>query len=123
MLNSRNAKSSRWKHSTFQISRLFEIWSFVLLAGFLVGCGGGDVPKVETFQAPVVDPVDEAKAILNNYANGAPVTSEAESFPDLVARVKEKDPAKAEILDKGLREIQTNKGNASAKAKELLKKL
>ena len=52
-----------------------------------------------------------------------PVTSEADSFPDLVAKVKEKDPAKGEILDKGLSEIKANPASAQSKAKELLKKL
>ena len=48
----------------------------------------------------------EARTILTNYANGMPVTSEAESFAELAARVKEKDPTKGEILDKGLAEIK-----------------
>jgi hypothetical protein len=89
----------------------------------LMGCGGGDVPKVQSYEAPVADPLAEAKAILNNYANGMPVTSEAESFPDLVSRVKEKDPAKGATLEKGLAEIKAKPAGAQAKAKELLKQL
>jgi len=52
-----------------------------------------------------------------------PVTSEVESFPDLIARVKEKDPAKGELLEKALNEIKANPRTAQAKAKELLPKL
>jgi len=89
----------------------------------LVGCGPAGTPTVETVQAPAADPVAEAKAILTNYANGMPVTSEAESFPDLVARVKEKDAAKGELLDKGLSQIKSNPSSAQATAKGLLPKL
>ena len=93
-------------------------------AGWLLaGCGSKDTPKVETFQAPAVDPLVEVRTILNNYASGMPVTSEAESFPELVARVREKDPAKADVLEKGLAEIKQHPQQAASKAKELLKKL
>ena len=88
-----------------------------------LGCGGGDVPQVETFEAPESDPLAEAKAILGNYAKGMPVTSEAADFPNLVSRVKAKDATKGEILDKGLAEITANPSSAKAKATELLKKL
>jgi hypothetical protein len=87
------------------------------------GCGGGDTPQVQTYEAPEADPLDEVKAILNNYANGMPVTIEAESFPELSARVKEKHPAKGEALEKGLADIKANPAGAQAKAKELLKQL
>jgi hypothetical protein len=52
-----------------------------------------------------------------------PVTSEAESFPDLVKRVKEKDAAKGDLLEKGLNEIKANPAVARPRATELLKKL
>ena len=80
-------------------------------------------PPVQTYQVPAPDPIARAKTILTNYANGMPVTSEADSFPDLVAKVKEKDPAKGEILDKGLSDIKAHPASAQAKAKELLNKL
>jgi hypothetical protein len=86
------------------------------------GCNRG-TPTVETYQAPPSDPIAEAKRILTNYAKGRPVTSEAESFPDLAKRVKEKDPAKGELLDKGLQAIKANPASARAKATELLKQL
>jgi hypothetical protein len=89
----------------------------------VAGCGGGKLPKVETFQAPAPDPVARAKAILTNYANGMPVTSEASSFDDIVAAVKTKDAAKGEILEKGFTAIKANPNSAKSKATELLKQL
>jgi hypothetical protein len=88
----------------------------------LLGCNQG-TPQVETYEAPPSDPLAEAKTILTNYANGMPVTSEAESFPDLAQRVKEKDPAKGELLEKGLQAIKANPASAKSKATELLKQL
>jgi hypothetical protein len=87
------------------------------------GCGGGQLPKVETFQAPTPDPVARAKTILTNYANGMPVTSEASSFDDIVAAVKAKDAAKGEVLEKGFTAIKANPSTAKSKATELLKQL
>lgn len=89
----------------------------------VAGCDRGEVRQVETVEAPVADPLVEAKAILTNYANGMPVTSEAESFADLAERVKAKDPAKGEILSAGLTQIKQNPASAKSKAKELLPKL
>ena len=87
------------------------------------GCAQSGTPKVETVQAPVADTIAEAKAILRNYSNGMPVTSEASSIPDLIARVIEKDAAKGELLDKALNEIKANPASAKAKATEVLKQL
>jgi hypothetical protein len=95
----------------------------VVVGALLAGCGSKDTPKIETFQAPEIDPLVEARTMLKNYASGMPVTSEAESFPELVERVRKKDPAKADVLDKGLSEIKANPKNAASKAKELLQKL
>jgi hypothetical protein len=89
----------------------------------LAGCAQSGTPKVETVKAPEADPIAEVKAMLTNYSNGQPVTSEAESFNELAARVKEKDAAKGEVIEKGLNEIKANPSSAQAKARELLKKL
>jgi hypothetical protein len=90
-------------------------------AGFL-GCNSG-TPKVETYDVAAPDPLAEAKSTLTNYSNGMPLTSEVESFPDLIKRVKEKDAAKGDILEKGLNEIKANPASAKTKATELLKQL
>jgi hypothetical protein len=93
------------------------------LCGGLIGCQQSGTPTVETIEAPVQDPLVEAKAVLARYVAGSPVTSEAEGFANLAQRVKEKDPAKGELLDKGLGEIKANPAIARAKATELLKSL
>ena len=98
------------------------ICSLALLSPALVGCNSGPV-KEETIEVPQVSAIDEAKQILQNYANGAPLTSEAAGFPDLIARVKAEDAAKGEELEKGLNQIQSNPNGRAAIAKNLLTKL
>jgi hypothetical protein len=88
-----------------------------------IGCGTAGTPKVQTVQAPAPDPTARVKALLTNYANGAPVTSEAASFDQLAAQVKEKDAAKGDIVEKGLQDIKAHPNGAKTKAAELLKKL
>jgi len=95
----------------------------VLAFAAFTGCGNSQTPKIETFQAPAPDPVARAKAVLTNYANGMPVTSEAASFDDIVSAVKTKDATKGEILEKGFAAIQANPSTAKSKATELLKQL
>jgi hypothetical protein len=104
------------------IRALVIVAAGIVLSG-LAGCGMSGTPKVETVAAPAPDPMARVKTMLTNYANGAPVTSEADSFDQLAAQVKEKDPAKGDIVEKGLQEIKANPKNAKAKATDLLKKL
>jgi hypothetical protein len=87
----------------------------------LMGCGGA--PGETNIPVPQVSPLDEAKRYLQNYANGRPVTSEASAFPKLVEDVRKVDPMKAELLEKGLAEIQASPATAADKAKDLLSKL
>ena len=105
------------------MSKLLCLSGFLLVATTLCGCGMSGTPKIETVTAPAPDPVARVKAMLTNYANGAPVTSEASSFEQLAVQVKEKDPAKGEIVEKGLQDIKAHPAGAKAKAAELLKKL
>lgn len=104
--------------------RRFLVTALLLMGSAnLAGCAPSGTPKIETVKAPEIDSLARAKTILTNYANGMPVTSEAESFSDLAARVKAKDAAKGEILEKGLEDIKAHPSAAQTKAKELLKKL
>ncbi len=105
------------------MTRLFFVAFAALVGGLATGCAQSGTPKIETVQAPAPDPIARVKTMLTNYANGAPVTSEADSFADLAAKVKEKDPAKGEIVEKGLQEIKAKPASAKSKATELLKKL
>ena len=84
------------------------------------GCGKGETPPVE------VQPqsgVERAKAILNDYVQGAPMGSEAVAFDEIVEELRKTDPQKATILEKGFADLQRARGNHSAKASELPKQL
>ena len=85
----------------------------------LWGCGGGkDAPEVQPQSG-----LERAKAILNDYAQGVPMRSEAMTFDAIVEDVRKTDPQKATILEKGFADLKRSPDNRSAKARELLKKL
>jgi hypothetical protein len=92
---------------------------FVPLVG-LWGCGGGKGSQAEV-QAQ--SGLERAKVILNDYAEGAPMGSEAMTFEEIVAEVRKTDPQKATILEKGFADLKRSPDNRSVKARELLKKL
>lgn len=87
----------------------------------LAGCGGG--VKEQKFEVKPVPALQEVKVILQNYANGQPMTSEAADFPRLVGEVRKADPAKADLLEKGFEEMKKSPATLRTKAKELLGKL
>ena len=90
---------------------------FVALLGL---CGCGKAPPVE------VQPqsgLERAKGILNDYANGAPLGSEGATFEEIVAEVRQTDPQKATILEKGFADLKRSPKNPSDKARALLKQL
>ena len=93
---------------------------FMALLG-LWGCGrGGKGPQAE------VKPqggLERAKVILNDYAQGVPTGSEAATFQEIVEEVRQTDPRKAAILEKGFADLKRSPGNLRAKARELLKQL
>lgn len=95
----------------------------LLLAVAVLGCGGG--VKEEVIEIKVAsDPLGTPKSILQNYAGGQPMGSEATSFPKMVEDVRKADPAKADILEKGLKELEQADPSARAGiAKTLLEKL
>ena len=87
----------------------------------LWGCGGGG-----TGTQGEVKPqsgLERAKVILNDYAQGVPMGSEAETFQEIVEEVRQTDPQKAAILEKGFADLKRSPGNLKAKARELLKQL
>ena len=91
-----------------------------LIVAFLGLCGSGKDARVE------VQPqsgLERAKVILNDYAKGVPMGSEAMAFDEIVADVRKTDPQKATILEKGFADLKRSPDNRSAKARELLKKL
>ena len=106
------------------MSRTRQFIAVICIAAFVAtGCNSNKV-KEETIEVKPLSGLDRAKTVLENYANGAPIASEATSFPGIVEEVRKTDPAKADVLEKGFVELQKVKGGQlSAKAKELLKNL
>lgn len=89
----------------------------------IVGCNPSGI-KVESYK-PAKPPaaVEQAKQLLQQYANGGPLGSEVTGYPQLIERVKKEDSPKGEILEKGLAEIQKAPATRVEKAKALLKQL
>ena len=96
--------------------------ALVLLAG-TVGCHSS-VREEQIQVKESNDPLFEPRSILKRYSEGQPMGSEASSFDKMVKDVRQVDPARADILEKGLADIQKASPGARAnKAKELLQKL
>ena len=96
----------------------------LVVAVALWGCGGGVGEK--SYEKKQDPPLEQAKVILQRYADGQPMTSEVSNFPTIVEEVRKTDPAKADILQKGFDDLQKHKNEPShlkEKSKELLKKL
>ncbi|WP_147274254.1 hypothetical protein [Bremerella cremea] len=67
--------------------------------------------------------MEEARSLLENYAQGSPVTSEADSFDTLVEGVRKEDPKAANILSEAFKQIKENPGSRAKAAKNALKQL
>lgn len=95
----------------------------LVLAFGAVGCGSA-VQEKQIEVKVASDPLLMPRSILQRYAEGQPLGSETTSFPKMVEDVKAVDPAKADILEKGLEELQqSSPGELPAKAKKLLQQI
>jgi hypothetical protein len=90
---------------------------FVALLG-IGGCGKDAPVEVQPQSG-----LERAKGILNDYANGAPLGSEGAMYEEIVAEVRQTDPQKATILEKGFADLKRSPQNLSGKARALLKQL
>ena len=90
---------------------------FMALLG-LCGCAK-DLPVEVQPQSGL----ERAKVILNDYVQGAPLGSEAMTFQEIVEEVRQTDPQKATILEKGFADLKRSPQNLSGKARALLKQL
>src|SRR5262245_22848906 len=90
----------------------------VALVG-LCGCGKKAPPVAVQPQSAL----QQAKVILNDYANGVPMGSEQMTFEEIVAEVRKTDPQKATILEKGFADLKRAPQNRSGTARALLKQL
>jgi len=84
----------------------------------LCGCG-----KNRTVEVQPQSGLERAKGILNDYASGVPLGSEAATFEEIVAEVRQTDQQKATILEKGFADLKRSPQNLSGKARALLKQL
>lgn len=107
------------------LQRIFLIGCVAVCCVAVVGCGGEGRVKVESIEVSANnDPLNEPRSILKRYADGQPLGSEVTSFDYHVKQVREKDPARADVLEKGFKELQEAAPSArAAKAKELLEKI
>ena len=77
----------------------------LLLLGLLViGCGPGTAP--EPVPPSGGQALNLAKTTLQSYINGEQRGSEVESYEWMVENVRQSDPAKADILQKGFDELK-----------------
>ena len=91
---------------------------FMVFLG-LCGCGKRSPPV----QIQPQSGLERAKGILNDYASGVPMGSEAATFEEVVAEVRKTDPQKATILEKGFADLKRSPQNPRDKARALLKQL
>jgi hypothetical protein len=93
------------------------------LALSALGCGSG--VKEEQIEIKTAnDPLFQPRSILQRYAEGQMLGSEVTSFPKMVEDVRATDPARADVLEKGLQELQqAAPGARPGKAKKLLEQL
>jgi hypothetical protein len=88
----------------------------------LAGCGPSSYEE-KTYEVQVPGAMEQLKGHLQRYADGEPPGSEVDAFPQLIEEVRETDPAKADLLAKGLQDLEKSSGNRAKMAKELLDQL
>src|SRR6476620_1447192 len=97
---------------------MVRAWLGIVSMALLGLCGcGSNSSRVE------IQPqsgLERAKVILNDYANGVPMGSEAETYEEVVAEVRKTDEQKAVILEKGFADLKRSKQNLRDKARALL---
>jgi hypothetical protein len=93
----------------------------LLLAVVALGCQGGVEEQVYELQENAA--LKEARGILERYAAGQPLGSESAGFEPLVARVREKHPQEADVLQQAFSEIKAQPASRASIAKKALEKL
>lgn len=98
-----------------------------LLAGAALLAPVGCFSPVEEKQITVKasnDPLFYPRSVLQRYANGQPMGSEVTGFPAMVAELRKTDAKRADILEKGLADLQAAPASGrKAIAKDLLTQL
>jgi hypothetical protein len=106
---------------------MFTKYLVVMGLGLAVIATSGCTSPVDEEQIQVnaaSDPLQEPRSVLERYAQGQPLGSEATSFSYMVQEVRKTDPQKADVLEQGFRAIeQAPPASRPAKAKEVLNQL
>lgn len=100
-----------------------SVWSalFVVVATALpAGCSRLDPSQQDRLLENAPNPVGEARSMIEGYASGSPMGSEASIYDDLVARVTAADAAKGAALAAFVEDIRKSPGGLAAKAKAFL---
>ena len=96
--------------------------ALAILALPLCGCGPKTSQTEKTYQIEIPQGIEKAKQLLQAYAGGQPVGSEAESYLTIVEEVRKTDPDKADLLAEGFEKLKA--GSSPKKtAEDLLKQL
>lgn len=104
----------RWRLLLTGLVRLTVLAAVVSGAG---GCG----PHVKTKVIAIKpDPVGEVRSMLQAYAAGQPVSSEAGGYDDLVARLRAVDAAKGDAFAGFVAETRKDPAGVTPRAKKLL---
>lgn len=95
---------------------------FLALA-VVAGCNPSGI-KVESYK-PDKPPaaVEQAKQLLQQYANGGPLGSEVTGYPQLIERVKQEDAQKGEILEKAWPRSKRPPGREWKRPRRLMQQL
>lgn len=98
--------------------RTIGFFVIAIVTGVITGgCG----PRLKTKVIEVkVDPVNEARSMLQAYAAGQSVGSEASAYDDLTSRLKAADPVKGEAFATFVEETRKSTSDVASRAKKLL---
>lgn len=73
----------------------------------LAGCESGErVKPVDVEIKVALSPIEQMIGFLDHYAKGNPMGSEVSQFEPLLKAVRDTDPAKAEVLEKGFDKLR-----------------
>jgi hypothetical protein len=96
----------------------------LVAAALLAGCNSGGVQEKVIVIEKKGDSLTPARTVLKRYADGQPMASEVTGFPKMIEDVRAAAPEKADVLEKGLKEIERASPAARAGlARSLLAKL
>ena len=97
--------------------------ALLMALAVLPGCGSSDLPAVKTYEVKIPTGLEQAKRLLEQYAQGQPLGSEVTNYPQILEEVKKTDPQKAAVLEKGFADLQQAGPALRAKAQALLQQL